>query len=80
MHRFTNRPADAPSEAPGPYVVYDSTNASKLDKQTLARTVTVHEGGRVVSSITVDSLEEMSKSRPQPLRADRSHAAAGAIC
>jgi len=50
------------SEAPGRYIVYDYTNAPKLDKQMLARTVTVHEGGRAVSTITVDLLEEMSKA------------------
>jgi hypothetical protein len=52
------------SEAPGRYVVYDYSNAPQLGSHTLPRTVTVSEGGRVVSKITVESIEEISGTDP----------------
>lgn len=50
------------SEAPGRYVVYDYTNATPFHGQTLPRTVTVYEGGRVVSTLTVQKLEEVNEA------------------
>ena len=52
------------SEAPGRYVVYDYSNASRLGKQTLPGTVTVTEAGRVVSKISVEKLEEWNAADP----------------
>ena len=52
------------SEAPGRYVVYDYSNGPQLGSHKLPRTVTVTEGGRVVSKITVESLEEMNGTDP----------------
>jgi hypothetical protein len=52
------------SEAPGRYVVYDYSNAPQLGSHQLPRTVTVTEGGRVVSKITVASLEEINGTDP----------------
>lgn len=45
------------SEAPGRYAVYDYSNAPKLGSHVFPRTVTVTEGGRVVSTVSVQSLE-----------------------
>ena len=50
------------SEAPGRYVVYDYTNATPFNGHTLPRTVTVHEGGRVVSTLTIQKLEEVTEA------------------
>jgi hypothetical protein len=50
------------SEAPGRYIVYDYTNATAFNGHTLPRTVTVHEGGRIVSTITVEKLEEVTQA------------------
>ena len=47
------------SEVPGRYVLYDYSNAPQLDGHTLPRTVTINEGGRIVSTITVEKLEEI---------------------
>lgn len=47
------------SQTPGRYFSYDYTNAPNLDGHILPRTVTVTEGGKVVSKISVDSLEEL---------------------
>jgi hypothetical protein len=52
------------SEAPGRYVVYDYSNAPQLGSHMLPRTVTVTEGGRVVSKIAVESLEEINGTDP----------------
>jgi len=52
------------SEAPGRYAVYDYTNAFRLGSHTLPRTVTVTEGGRVVSTISVESLQTVSSADP----------------
>ncbi len=45
------------SEAPGRYVVYDYSDAPELAGHVLPRTVTVTEGGRVVSKINIDKLD-----------------------
>lgn len=47
------------SQTPGRYFSYDYTNAPTLAGHTLPRTVTVTEGGKVISKISVDSLEEL---------------------
>ena len=48
------------SEAPGRYIVYDYANASQLGDCVLPRTVTVTEAGRIVSTISVESLTELA--------------------
>jgi hypothetical protein len=45
------------SDAPGRYAVYDYSNAPRLGNRLAPRSVTVSEGGRVVSKIRVESLE-----------------------
>ncbi|HKD07068.1 MAG TPA: hypothetical protein VKB79_14285 [Bryobacteraceae bacterium] len=45
------------SEVPGRYVLYDYANAPRLGDRVLPRRATVIEGGRTVSSISVDSAE-----------------------
>ena len=45
------------SEAPGRYIVYDYSNAARLGDLLVPRSITVTEGGRVVSKIQVESLE-----------------------
>ena len=52
------------SEAPGRYVVYDYSNAPQLDGHVLPRTVTVTEGGRIVSKISVETLEGITAADP----------------
>ena len=52
------------SEAPGRYTVYDYTNAPRLGQQVLPRTVTVTEAGRIVSKISVESLEPVAAFDP----------------
>jgi hypothetical protein len=52
------------SQAPGRYFSYDYTNAPSLAGHILPRKVTVTEGGKVVSKISVDSLEELSSADP----------------
>jgi hypothetical protein len=52
------------SEAPGRYTVYDYTNAHKLGSHVLPRTVTITEAGRVVSTISVDSLQGVAAFDP----------------
>ena len=52
------------SQAPGRYFSYDYTNAPSVAGHILPRNVTVTEGGKVVSKITVDSLEELSSADP----------------
>jgi len=44
------------SEVPGRYVVYDYANSARLGSHVLPGTVTITEGGRVVSRISVTSL------------------------
>jgi len=48
------------SQVPGRYYSYDYSNAVKLADRTLPRQVTVNEGGRAVSTITVESFTELS--------------------
>ena len=52
------------SEAPGRYAIYDYTNAPRLENRLLPRTVTITEGGRAVSTISVQSLEAISSVDP----------------
>jgi hypothetical protein len=52
------------SEAPGRYVVYDYSNGPQLGSHKLPATVTVTEGGRVVSKISVQSIEEINGTDP----------------
>ena len=48
------------SEAPGRYAVYDYSNAPQLGGSMLPRSVTISEGGRIVSKISVEMLEEIT--------------------
>lgn len=48
------------SEVPGRYVVYDYSQGPQIGSHILPRTVTVSEAGRVVSKISVDSIEELT--------------------
>lgn len=52
------------SEAPGRYAVYDYKNAPRMGSHTLPRTVTITEGGRVVSRISVESLQAIPSADP----------------
>ncbi len=52
------------SEAPGRYAVYDYTDAPQLGGHILPRNVTITEGGRVVSKISVESLQGMPSADP----------------
>jgi hypothetical protein len=52
------------SEVPGRYVAYDYSNAPQLNGHILPRSVTVTEGGRVVSQISVESLQGISAPDP----------------
>jgi hypothetical protein len=45
------------SEAPGRYIAYDYSNAARLGDLLVPRSITVTEGGRVVSKIQVENLE-----------------------
>src|ERR1700733_10996482 len=47
------------SEAPGRYAVYDYTDAPQLGSHTLPKTLTITEGGKVVSTLSVETLEEI---------------------
>jgi hypothetical protein len=50
------------SEAPGHYAVYDYTNAPQFGGHVLPSQVTVSEGGRVVSKISVESIAAFTPS------------------
>jgi hypothetical protein len=52
------------SEVPGRYVVYDYTNAPQLGGRVLPRSVTVTEAGRIVSKISVESLQGVTAIDP----------------
>lgn len=52
------------SDIPGHYVVYDYSNAPQLGGRVLPRSVTITEGGRVVSRISVVSLQSMTTVDP----------------
>jgi hypothetical protein len=65
------------SEAPGRYIVYDYTNAPQLGDSKLPRTVTITEGGRIVSTISVDTLHEISGVDPSRFAATEAMKARG---
>jgi hypothetical protein len=52
------------SDAPGRYAVYDYSNAPQLGGHLLPRVVTVTEAGRVVSKISVESLQGTTAPDP----------------
>lgn len=52
------------SDVPGRYAVYDYANAPQIGSHVLPRTVTVTEGGRVVSTIAVESLQVVNSVDP----------------
>jgi len=52
------------SQVPGRYYAYDYSNAPQLDGHVLPRKVTVTEAGKIVSAISVDSLQELSAADP----------------
>jgi hypothetical protein len=52
------------SEAPGRYAVYDYTSAPRLGSHRLPRSVTITEGGRIVSKISVENLQSMATVDP----------------
>jgi len=55
MHRSQSGLLQVHSQVPGRYYSYDYSNAVKLADRTLPRQVTVNEGGRAVSTITVEA-------------------------
>jgi hypothetical protein len=52
------------SEAPGRYVVYDYEGAPQIGGYTLPRRVTVSEAGKIVSTISVEKLDEITGADP----------------
>jgi hypothetical protein len=54
----------AQSPVPGRSYAYDYSNAPQLNGYTFPRTVTVTEAGKVVSQISIDSLEELPAADP----------------
>ena len=52
------------SEAPGRYAVYEYSDAAQLGSHRLPQTVTITEGGRVVSKISVESLKGIASADP----------------
>jgi hypothetical protein len=52
------------SDVPGHYAVYDYSNAPQLGGHTLPRTVTISEAGRIVSKISVESLQALADADP----------------
>jgi hypothetical protein len=52
------------SQVPGRYYAYDYSNAPQLAGHVLPRRVTVTEGGRTVTEISVESLTELSSADP----------------
>ncbi len=52
------------SQVPGRYAVYDYTNAPQLGTRVLPRGVTITEAGRVVSKISVESLQTITSPDP----------------
>lgn len=52
------------SEVPGRYAVYDYTDAPQFGGRILPRNVTITEGGRVVSKISIESLQGMTSADP----------------
>jgi hypothetical protein len=52
------------SEVPGRYAAYDYTNSPQLGSHILPRAITISEGGRVVSAISVESLRSVPSVDP----------------
>lgn len=52
------------SEVPGHYAVYDYTNAPQLSGRVLPGSITITEAGRVVSRISVESLQAVASTDP----------------
>ena len=52
------------SEVPGRYTIYDYSNAAQLGTHLLPRTITITEAGRVVSKISVQSLQTIASVDP----------------
>ena len=52
------------SEAPGHYAVYDYSNAPQLGDRILPRSVTITEAGRIVSKISVESIQGITAADP----------------
>lgn len=52
------------SEVPGRYAVYDYSGAARIGSHLLPRTVTVTEAGRIVSKISVESLQTIAAPDP----------------
>jgi len=52
------------SEAPGRYALYDYSSARQFNGRTLPGSVTITEAGRVVSKISVESLQSLSAPDP----------------
>jgi hypothetical protein len=52
------------SEAPGRYAAYDYSSAPQFNGHTLPRSVTITEAGRIVSKISVESLQSLTASDP----------------
>ena len=52
------------SQVPGRYYEYDYSNPVQFGRESLPRTVTVHEAGRIVTSITIESMTELTASDP----------------
>jgi hypothetical protein len=50
------------SEVPGRYVVYDYEQATRFGRHMLPRTVTVTEAGHVVSKISIEGIEEITRA------------------
>lgn len=48
------------SQVPGRYYAYDYSNPIQLGNRLIPRKVTVHEAGRIVTTISVDSLTELT--------------------
>lgn len=70
------------SQIPGRYFAYDYTGASQLGGHTFPGKVTVYEGGKVVTQISIDSLKEISNADPalfQPTEQMRARGPATAL-
>jgi hypothetical protein len=70
------------SEVPGRYVVYDYSDMPRLGGLALPKTLMVSEGGRVVTTISVDSAELLASSDPglfEPTNAMEARGTATAI-
>jgi hypothetical protein len=52
------------SQAPGLYAVYDYSSAPQLNGRIMPRSVTITEAGRIVSKISVGSLQGLTASDP----------------